>query len=384
MGQIERTVLGTATASKEGFTFGTRFFISDVRIIDPMTHLRVNLPPTVVINSIQLEFVSDVPVHEVNASLLQNLRGWDDGALHFFRKLVYFIGSGGGKTFSIVPSTDPRIQTLDEGGTINIGRSTIISGVDDLDPTSELTDLGNGVFQDPEDGSLALYMAVLRPHLRNVINAFGTANTKWFPFEFTVIVTGFVLSDQAQSSGIDGEQVSCLVIDENSKNLYGSRPSVREEQSDFIETQRQACRVAEAILWNRNMVLEKNLTTLFNPGIKRGQTARVTNIGNDIDFQGIVKSVGHQFNVDSGSAITEVLVRCTEYIFQSALGESNSDENQCRGSGFFPLGRTRTPQVGIVIRADKRFRVTRSTAMFVLREYAGGRASMVSTIPLTG
>ncbi|KKL98920.1 hypothetical protein LCGC14_1819550, partial [marine sediment metagenome] len=27
----------------------------------------------------------------------------------------------------------------------------------------------------------------------------------------------------------------------------------REEQSDFNETQRQACRVAEAIIWNRNM-----------------------------------------------------------------------------------------------------------------------------------
>ncbi len=323
MGLIERKILTTGSTSRTGTVFNSFFCLNDVNQINPISFIELRFNKNVLRQSIQLEFTADTALQEeVRFDSLN--RSYDDAAIHTFNGVVFFIGQPGCLTFKLVGPTDSAVQALD---------TEAEAAGNDFDPTNaatslgtQLTDLGGGFFSNPDEEGFSLFITVLRPHDIIIVNQFGVRQWRWLPYTLTITATGYELSDFSQGSGINEEQVSCLVIDENSKNLYGSRPSVREEQSDFIETQRQACRVAEAIIWNRNMVIGKNLVTLFNPSIKRGQTARVTNIGNDIDFQGIVKSVGHQFNIDNGSAITEVLIRSTEYVFQSALGENNSEE----------------------------------------------------------
>jgi len=238
------------------------------------------------------------------------------GPLQVFRGVRFLQthdGSGGFTHFVIDPFKDLR-------GRIQIANPDfqwIAQG---------LTNLGQGVFEDPETGNLKLIATIFRPEGHVFFNSILQVVHVYFPGRVELEVTGYELSDFATDSGVDEEKVSCFVEDLNSQQLYGLRPNRREEQSDFIETETQACRVAEAIIWNRNQVLETSWATTFNPSVKRGQTHRVTNLSKGIDILGIIKSVGHQFDINSGSVTTEILMRSTEYIFQSALGEINEGE----------------------------------------------------------
>lgn len=152
------------------------------------------------------------------------------------------------------------------------------------------------------------------------------ASITWKPYDINITVTGYVTSEFQQDTGISEDLVSASIEDLQSKGLYGDRFSSSELQSDFIETQVQAIRVGEALLWNRNKVIEARFLTLFNPSVKRGSTIRVLNINNDIIFHGVVKTVGHLFDIGAGDAVTEIIATTTEYVFQSFLGESQPDE----------------------------------------------------------
>lgn len=119
-------------------------------------------------------------------------------------------------------------------------------------------------------------------------------------------------------------QVTCIFNDSKSFGLYGFFPS-EEFQSDYIETVTQACRVAEKIVWERNQVLETSFSVPYNPDVFVGQTVEVRYREADFSIFGIVKSVGHTFTT-GGEVATQVVVRSTEYVFDSLLGSASSEE----------------------------------------------------------
>jgi len=177
----------------------------------------------------------------------------------------------------------------------------------------------------PEPGFSALF-TFLRPRTLRNLNQFGAKITNWGTYDITVIATGYELNDYVQDTGENEEIVSCLVIDPNSKTLYGERPSQSEEQSDFIETQLQACRVAENMIWQQNKVIEVNFSIPFRPAIRRGQTIHVLIPAKSIDFLGIVKSFSHDFDFETATVNTVIQSTTTEYLFETASGLKNSED----------------------------------------------------------
>lgn len=176
-----------------------------------------------------------------------------------------------------------------------------------------------------EPGFSALFTYV-RPYETRIVNQFGASVVDWLPYDITVVATGYELNDYVQDTGENEEVISCLVIDPNSKTLYGERPSQSEEQSDFIETQLQACRVAENMIWQQNKVLEVSFSIPFRPAIRRGQTIRVLQPSKSIDFLGIVKSFSHDFDFESATVTTVIQSTTTEYLFETASGLKNSED----------------------------------------------------------
>ena len=180
---------------------------------------------------------------------------------------------------------------------------------------------GGAVYKCDGDGAgFSLIFTLLRPN--QTIFSFG-GGILWKAYDVTVIVTGFVTSNLVQNVSEVEETICCRIIDPNSKILYGERPATSDLQSDFIETQLQACRVAENIIWQQNKVIDVNFSIPFRPAIRRGQTIRVLNPKKSIDFLGIVKSFSHVFNFDQASVVTQIQATGTEYIFRSGIGDQN-------------------------------------------------------------
>jgi len=180
---------------------------------------------------------------------------------------------------------------------------------------------GGAVFKCDGDGAgVSLIFTLLRP--RQSIFTFGRG-ILWLAYDVTVIVTGFVTSNLVQNVTEVEETICCRIIDPNSKILYGERPATSDLQSDFIETQLQACRVAENIIWQQNKVIDVNFSIPFRPAIRRGQTIRVLNPAKSIDFLGIIKSFSHVFNFGQASVVTQIQATGTEYIFRSGIGDQN-------------------------------------------------------------
>jgi len=177
----------------------------------------------------------------------------------------------------------------------------------------------------PAPGFSALF-TFLRPRTIRPLNQFGAKITNWGVYNITVLATGFELNDYVQDTGENEEIISCLVVDPNSKTLYGERPNQSEEQSDFIETQLQACRVGENIIWQQNKVIEVNFQIPFRPAIRRGQTIRVLNPAKSIEFLGIVKSFSHDFDFGGATVTTSIQATTTEYLFETASGLKNLED----------------------------------------------------------
>ena len=186
---------------------------------------------------------------------------------------------------------------------------------------------GDPLWQYP-DGSLHYIITILRPVQGLHVPTFLNMTRVWYPYSVTYDVTGYELNQY--SGDIPDEQISCEVIDEGSQDLYGIRPG-KEEQSDFIETHKQACRVGEQIIWQSNKVVAVNCKVAYNPGIRRGVTIRISNLTKNLDYLATVKDVNHNFSFggDSGgplSAVTELTADATEYVFNSPLGIDDSTE----------------------------------------------------------
>ena len=177
-----------------------------------------------------------------------------------------------------------------------------------------------------DESGFSTIFTFVRPFASRKINQFGTTVIDWLPYDITIVVTGFELNVHVQDTAENEEQISCLVVDPNSKTLYGERPQQGEEQSDFVETQLQACRAAENIIWQQNKVLEANFTIPFRPAIRRGQTIRILNPTKSIDFLGIIKSFSHEFDFGSASVVTQIQATGTEYIFETASGLQNTED----------------------------------------------------------
>lgn len=138
------------------------------------------------------------------------------------------------------------------------------------------------------------------------------------------------------SASPTGNQINVVVDDSNSQSLYDIQLG-DEYQSNWIETNLQATRVAESIIWQRNQVLTATFTVPYNPDIRRGLTMflQLNRIG--FSMMGLVKSVGHTFSgADDRPVATQIVIRGTEYIFESSLallGQEVFDRRQVIATG---------------------------------------------------
>jgi hypothetical protein len=118
-----------------------------------------------------------------------------------------------------------------------------------------------------------------------------------------------------------GDQVNVVVDDQNSQSLYDIQPG-DEFQSNYIETNVQAVRVAENIIWQKNQIIVVTFTLPYNPDLKRGQSVSLNFERAGFSILALVKSIGHTFTGDNNrGASTQVVCRATEYIFESSLAE---------------------------------------------------------------
>lgn len=114
--------------------------------------------------------------------------------------------------------------------------------------------------------------------------------------------------------------VSGFIYNSDSGALYGVRQGT-EYQSDLIETPTQAQRVAEQIIWQSSQIIEAHFSVPFNPELFKGKTLRLKSALEGVDMTGIIKSIGHQFDVKSGLATTQIVLLASEYLFNSQIGE---------------------------------------------------------------
>lgn len=273
----------------------------------------ISLSPNVLLSSLQIEVTGSHGVNIVSRTF--GFRNIDSNTINVWKgPFMPFIRDRTKLDWEII-SLAQGIERLGDA-------AFPILGVDKDDPpTGFLTPL--------PDGGSRVFFSIFGPWFFSPIHVCPTVTplcqTKpyntidWFPYNIHVQITGFVTTDFPQGTGINEEQISCFVKDNNSKALYGQRLSQNEEQSDFVETQRQACRVAEGIIRDQNQVLEINFILPFRPAINRGQTIRVQNLAKGIDLHGIVKSYAHTFDTASATVTTQVTLRTTEYVFRTSL-----------------------------------------------------------------
>ncbi len=274
----------------------------------------ISLSPNVLLSSLQVEVTGSHSINMINRRTF-GFRSLDNNTVNIWKgPYMPFIRDR--------TKLDWEIISLAQG-IERLGNAAFpILGVDaDDPPTGFLTPL--------PDGGSRIFLTVFRPWSFTPFHTCPTVTQlcqtrlyneiDWFPYNIRVLITGFVTTDFPQGTGINEEQISCFVKDDNSKALYGQRLSQNEEQSDFIETQRQACRVAESIIRDQNQVIEINFILPFRPAINRGQTIRVQNLAKGIDLHGIVKSYAHTFDTDTATVTTQVTLRTTEYAFRTSL-----------------------------------------------------------------
>ncbi len=275
----------------------------------------INLSSNVLLSSLQIEISGSHDAVIIGSGSSSYLR-YNNGMVRIWKgPFMPFIFDRGNLGWEII-SLAQGIERLGDA-------AFPILGVDKDDfPTGFLTPL--------PDGGSRVFFSIFRPYgfvptEPCFFNTSPLCQTRLYPvinwavFNIHVQITGFVTTDFPQGTGINEEQISCFVKDNNSKDLYGQRLSQNEEQSDFIETQRQACRVAESIIRDQNQVIEINFVLPFRPAINRGQTIRVQNLAKGVDLHGIVKSYAHTFDADSATVTTQVTLRTTEYTFRTSL-----------------------------------------------------------------
>ncbi len=312
MGLIERKVLGQGSASTQNVVYGVWFDSGLVNAAKPQI-ISISLNRNVVRESLQINRLSTItPTTGIQIGV-QFVR--IEEGVRVIRGSMFINTTA--MTHKIVGMSDEKVQKK-------------IATVPSFPYAGKgQTSLGGGIFEDAE-GNITLIISVFRPHAHVLFSSAGQIIHIFYPYTVDIEVTGFEKTEFAQDTGGDEELVSALVEDLRSKSLYQDRIAVDELQSDFIETQVQAIRAGEALLWNKNKVIQARFLTLFNPSVKRGSTIRVLNINNNIIFQGVVKTVGHLFDIEEGDAVTEIIATATEYVFQSFLGESQEEEKPDR------------------------------------------------------
>lgn len=125
-------------------------------------------------------------------------------------------------------------------------------------------------------------------------------------------------------------QVSVRVTDASSIALYGTLLGA-EFESEYIENTRQAVRVAEQIIWQANQTITIAFSTPYDPTLRRGDTIQISSSLYAFEdfvltFTGLVKSISHVFDANSGEVTTQVICRGTEYTFNSVLSASDETE----------------------------------------------------------
>lgn len=315
---IERQSLGSSEAKADDVPITYFLTLDEMRRANIVQFIDISLPPNTVLSSVQtrqlaLEKPAIVPTRfsSISPSIPTQAPGpFQLNGIQLPIVLNWFTSSYTFSSVTAAISAYGSATTQDLLGSI---------------PIDARRRQGN-IYQ-YSDGSLHYIVAYRRPVFTFPFNSLGQMVNVWYPYRIVIEATGYVLGSIPQQPV--EEEVACVVIDRVSQSLYGVRVG-KEEQSDFIETQRQACRVGEAILHQANLVRSVTFTVPYNPGIKRGQTLKVTNADRGVDVLGLVKNVTHEFNTDASGntliAVTRVDIRAGEYIFRSGLGEKTPDE----------------------------------------------------------
>lgn len=324
MPQIERKVLGTASVERTDAPITYYLDGAELGRANPIQYVDITISDRAVRSSLQGSVasltkppVANVPIGIANSNPGIGTQG--DGPTYYPGLQFIHVTNWFTSEFSLIQL--PVAIGL-------LGSAQLQSLLGPNFPI-DMRRLTNNLYQYP-DGSLHFLVTVLRPIRKATLNSLGQQAIIWYPYSLTYQVTGYELNDIAQ--GQQDEQVSCVVQDSVCRELYGYRPG-KEEQSDFIETQKQACRVGEAILWQAQMVISGQFSIPYNPAVRRGHTVRLRQLRSDIDILGIVKDVRHELRVgrdadsrNSLAAITQLSLRSTEYVFRSALGEQDPQE----------------------------------------------------------
>lgn len=329
MALIERTVLGTGEASRP-LPAPVTWYLDGAELAraDPIAYIDITLPANTVLGSVQGSIVS-VTTPEVPdftfSSISPNVPKTNGRPeifpgikfLHvtdWFNQLWTFYGINEAFTFE---------------GPEEVNRKLTAGGIGSTAATIQRIGKSPYLYRFTTDNSIHFIVTVMRPFFRTIVPTFLNHVVIWYPYTLSYKVTGYVLNDHNQT--VPEEQVSVVVQDSICNELYGFRPG-KEEQSDFIETQKQALRVGEYMLWQAQMVISTEFSVPFNPAIRRGQTIRVRNTDKNIDILGIVKDVSHGIRTglnatgNNLAAVTRIQLRSAEYIFRSTLGEADPQE----------------------------------------------------------
>lgn len=308
---IAKKVLGRASASATDVPITYFLDQPELTRAHPLFVIDISIPSDTELSTLtwRTSAINTPPINQV--FLGEGATG--SGPTVLAGSFVIFVTNWFDSSFSIMP----RNQAIGQLGAQMTEQLTGIPHDAQIMPKNKL------VYLYP-DGTWHLILTVERPTFSGPVSSGWQKVYVWYPFSITIEAVGYQLSQFSGDTA--GLNIAACVEDKTSRGLYSYRPQASDVQSDFIEKQTQAVRVAENILWQSNMVLKDTFQGLYNPAIKRGDTIQVINTQKNINHYGIVKNVGHTYDPSSGKATTQVEVRCTEYVFNSILGITNSDE----------------------------------------------------------
>lgn len=179
-------------------------------------------------------------------------------------------------------------------------------------------------FESQDRYGIAASSTLLQPEDISVFSDYDTVsgnNSKDLTFTATSSLT---LTTPTGDGTTTINQIQATFIDLISQALYSKLPG-EEYTSEYIETIRQAYRVAERIVWESNKTIYISFSMPYNPDIKRNMTAEVSYSRIGLQIRGLIINYGHTIQND-GICSTQVTIRATEYVFQSYLGEINLNE----------------------------------------------------------
>src|SRR3970040_288177 len=231
---IERTSVGTATASASDAPITWYLDVNELGRAKPIQYIDIALPERTVLGSVQGKVLSltkpeitpynlsslgpTTPVQGEGPQILPGLQLMK--VTNFFFQQWTFIGLAE----AVVLFGTSEVQRLI--GSIPLGtyasNSLFVSGGSSAEDQLTQVTRNRNLYRYPTDGSIHYISTVVRPGWRGQVPLFLQPVLVWYPYELTYEVTAYVLHDNTQSD-VD-EQVSAVVQDSVFCELYCDRP----------------------------------------------------------------------------------------------------------------------------------------------------------------